>query len=90
MIISVCYGTMATLFLIGLTQLILQIFNRVKSVRLSIVYISLFGKMVFLAAYTLVVKEHLEDKIIYATIILFGIMFSTVNIILKLFKNEKF
>jgi hypothetical protein len=90
MILSICYGTMATLFLIGLTQLILQIFYKVKSARLSIVYISLFGKMVFLAAYTLAVKEHLEYKIIYATIILFGIMFSTVNIVLKLFKDEKF
>jgi len=84
---SIGYAILAAVFLIALTQLILQIFLKVESAKLSIVYISLFAKMVFLAAFTLAVKEYLEDKIVYATIILFGIIFSTCNVIIKLF-NE--
>ena len=73
MIISVCYSLLAVGFIIGLTRLLLLLFFKVEAAKLSIVYISLFSKMIFLSVFTLAVKNELDNKIIYATIVLFGI-----------------
>ena len=51
--------------------------------------ISLFSKLVFLSGFTLVVKDYLDNKIIYATSILFAIIYATINLILKLLRNGK-
>ena len=84
---TILYTAIACLFLIGLSNLLVKIFQRIESARTSLIYISLFSKLVFLSGYTLVVKDYLENKILYATTILFAIIYATINLILKLLKN---
>ena len=89
MIDTIIYTAIACLFLIGLSNLLVKIFERIEGARISLIYISLFSKLVFLSGFTLVVKDYLDNKIIYATSILFAIIYSTINLILKLLRNGK-
>jgi cytochrome c oxidase subunit IV len=86
---TIIYTAVACLFLIGLSNLLVKVFEKIEGARISLIYISLFSKLVFLSGFTLVVKNQLENKIVYATTILFAIMYSTVNLVLKLVKNGK-
>tara|TARA_B100001093_G_scaffold191886_1_gene184362 strand:- start:741 stop:1013 length:273 start_codon:yes stop_codon:yes gene_type:complete len=86
---TIIYTAIACLFLIGLSNLIVKIFEKIEGARISLIYVSLFSKLVFLSGFTLVVKDQLENKILYATTILFAIMYATVNLVLKLVKNGK-
>ena len=86
---TLIYTAIACLFLIGLSNLLVKIFEKVESARISLIYISLFSKLVFLSGFTLVVKDYLDNKIIYATSILFAIIYATINLILKLIRNGK-
>lgn len=86
---TIIYTAIACLFLIGLSNLLVKIFERIEKARTSLIYISLFSKLVFLSGFTLVVKDHLENKIVYVTSILFAIIYATINLILKLIKNGK-
>ena len=81
---TIIYTAIACLFLIGLSNLLVKVFEKIEGARISLIYISLFSKLVFLSGFTLVVKDQLENKIVYATTILFAIMYSTVNLVLKL------
>jgi hypothetical protein len=84
---SIFYALIAVIFLLVLTRLLLLVFSKIESSRDSVPHISLFGKMIFLAVYTLAVKDHLQNKIVYATIVLLGIIYSMIFIIIKLLKN---
>ena len=86
---TIIYTAIACLFLIGLSNLLVKIFEKIESARISLIYISLFSKLVFLSGFTLVVKDYLDNKIIYATSILFAIIYATINLILKLIRNGK-
>ena len=86
---TIIYTAIACLFLIGLSNLLVKIFERIEKARISLIYISLFSKLVFLSGFTLVVNYHLENKIVYATSILFAIIYATINLILKLIRNGK-
>ena len=87
---TIIYTAIACLFLIGLSNLLVKIFEKIEGARISLIYISLFSKLVFLSGFTLVVKDYLDNKIIYATSILFAIIYATINLILKLLRNGKF
>jgi hypothetical protein len=89
MINTIIYTAIACLFLIGLSNLLVKIFEKIEGARISLIYISLFSKLVFLSGFTLVVKDYLDNKIIYATSILFAIIYATINLILKLVRNGK-
>lgn len=86
---TLIYTAIACLFLIGLSNLLVKIFEKIEKARISLIYISLFSKLVFLSGFTLVVKDYLDNKIIYATSILFAIIYATINLILKLIRNGK-
>ena len=86
---TIIYTAIACLFLIGLSNLLVKIFEKIEGARISLIYISLFSKLVFLSGFTLVVKDYLDNKIIYATSILFAIIYATINLILKLLRNVK-
>ena len=86
---TLIYTAIACLFLIGLSNLLVKIFERIEKARISLIYISLFSKLVFLSGFTLVVKDYLDNKIVYATSILFAIIYATINLILKLIRNGK-
>ena len=86
---TILYTAIACLFLIGLSNLLVKIFEKIEGARISLIYISLFSKLVFLSGFTLVVKDYLDNKIIYATSILFAIIYATINLIVKLLRNGK-
>jgi hypothetical protein len=84
MIISLVYGLIGSTFLIILTNLLVKLFKKFNSMGYSVIYASLFLKLTFLSVFTLVIKNEIPNQIIFATAILAGIMYSMVNIILKL------
>jgi len=84
MIISLVYGLTGSTFLIILTNLLVKLFKKFNSIGYSVIYASLFLKLTFLSVFTLVIKNEIPNQIIFATAILAGIMYSMVNIILKL------
>ena len=84
MIISLIYGLIGSTFLIILTNLLVKLFKKFNSMGYSVIYASLFLKLTFLSVFTLVIKNEIPNQIIFATAILAGIMYSMVNIILKL------
>ena len=86
---TLIYTAIACLFLVGLSNLLVKIFEKIEGARIFLIYISLFSKLVFLSGFTLVVKDYLDNKIIYATSILFAIIYATINLILKLLRNGK-
>lgn len=84
MIISLAYGIVASVFLVLLTNLLVKLFKRFDNIGYSIVYASLFLKLVFLTGFVLATRNEISDQIVFAVTILLGIMYSTVNVILKL------
>jgi hypothetical protein len=84
MIISLAYGLAGSTFLVGLTNLLMKLFKKFNNIGYSIVYASLFLKLVFLSGFVLATRGEIPNQIIFAVAILGGIMYSTVNVILKL------
>jgi|TARA_R110002033_G_scaffold38486_1_gene77876 hypothetical protein len=84
MIISLAYGIVASVFLVLLTNLLVKLFKRFDNIGYSIVYASLFLKLVFLTGFVLATRNEISNQIVFAVTILLGIMYSTVNVILKL------
>ena len=86
MIASVVYGIIAAVIVLVITFLIVILTSRFAKAGYSIMYGSLFIKMVTLSAFTIAVKPYVSDAIIYATIILISIMLSNVYLIIKIKK----
>jgi len=84
MVISLAYGLTGSAFLIMLTNLSIKVFKKFNNIGYSIVYASLFLKLIFLSGFVLVTRGEIPNQIIFAVVILGGIMYSTVNVILKL------
>jgi len=84
MIISLAYGILASAFLILLTNLLVKLFKKFNDTGYSIVYASLFLKLIFLTVFILATRNEISNQIGFAVVILIGIMYSTVNVILKL------
>ena len=83
MAISLAYGLAGSLFLVVLTNLLIKLFKKFNNIGYSIIYASLFLKLIFLSGFVLVTKNEIPNQIIFAVAILGGIMYSTVNVILK-------
>ena len=83
MIVSLAYGLAGSIFLVVLTNLLIKLFKKFNNIGYSIVYASLFLKLIFLSGFVLVTKNEIPNQIIFAVVILGGIMYSTVNVILK-------
>ena len=84
MAISLAYGLAGSSFLVVLTNLLIKLFKKFNNIGYSIIYASLFLKLIFLSGFVLVTKNEIPNQIIFAVVILGGIMYSTVNVILKL------
>ena len=84
MVVSLAYGLTGSAFLIMLTNLSIKVFKKFNNVGYSIVYASLFLKLVFVSGFILAIKNEIPNQIMFAVAILGGIMYSTVNVILKL------
>jgi hypothetical protein len=83
MVVSLTYGLAGSIFLVVLTNLLIKLFKNFNNIGYSIVYASLFLKLIFLSGFVLVTKNEIPNQIMFAVVILGGIMYSTVNIILK-------
>ena len=83
MVISLAYGLTGSAFLIMLTNLSIKVFKKFNNIGYSIVYASLFLKLVFVSGFILATKHEIPNQIVFAVAILGGIMYSTVNVILK-------
>ena len=83
MVVSLAYGLTGSAFLIMLTNLSIKVFKKFNNIGYSIVYASLFLKLVFVSGFILATKNEIPNQIIFAVTILGGIMYSTVNVILK-------
>lgn len=84
MIISIMYGVTGSVFLVTLTNLLIKIFKKFSNIGYSIIYASLFLKLIFLSGFILATKNEIPNQIMFAVAILVGILYSTVNVILKL------
>ncbi len=84
MIISIMYGATGSIFLVTLTNLLIKIFKKFNNIGYSIIYASLFLKLIFLSGFILATKNEIPNQIMFAVAILVGILYSTVNVILKL------
>ena len=84
MVVSLAYGLTGSAFLIMLTNLSIKVFKKFNNIGYSIVYASLFLKLVFVSGFILATKNEIPNQIMFAVAILGGIMYSTVNVILKL------
>lgn len=84
MIISIMYGVTGSVFLVTLTNLLIKIFKKFSNIGYSIIYASLFLKLIFLTGFILATKNEIPNQIMFAVAILVGILYSTVNVILKL------
>jgi len=83
MVVSLAYGLAGSMFLVMLTNLLIKLFKKFNNIGYSIIYASLFLKLIFLSGFVLVTKNEIPNQIIFAVVILGGIMYSTVNVILK-------
>jgi len=83
MVISLAYGLTGSAFLVVLTNLLIKLFKKFNNIGYSIIYASLFLKLIFLSGFVLVTKNEIPNQIMFAVVILGGIMYSTVNVILK-------
>jgi hypothetical protein len=83
MVVSLAYGLAGSIFLVVLTNLLIKLFKKFNNIGYSIVYASLFLKLIFLSGFVLVTKNEIPNQIMFAVVILGGIMYSTVNVILK-------
>jgi len=84
MIASAVYGLVAAILVLVITFMVVMLTSRFEKAGYGIMYGSLFIKMVTLCGFTLAVKPHLSDAIIYAAIVLISIMFSNVYLIIKI------
>ena len=83
MVVSLAYGLIGSAFLVVLTNLLIKLFKKFNNIGYSIIYASLFLKLVFVSGFVLATKHAIPNQIIFAVAILGGIMYSTVNVILK-------
>ena len=81
--LSISYGVCCILFLILFSKIIGKLFNSFKTHAFALTYISLFIKIIVISVFTILIKGQLEHKIIYGMLLLIGIMYSTVELILK-------
>tara|TARA_B100000768_G_scaffold168219_1_gene172932 strand:+ start:1116 stop:1388 length:273 start_codon:yes stop_codon:yes gene_type:complete len=80
---STSYGVCCILFLILFSKIIGKLFNSFKNHGFALTYTSLFIKIIVISVFTILIKGQLEHKIIYGMLLLIGIMYSTVELILK-------
>ena len=81
--LSISYGVCCILFLILFSKIIGKLFNSFKNYGFALTYTSLFIKIIVISVFTILIKGQLEHKIIYGMLLLIGIMYSTVELILK-------
>lgn len=66
MVVSLAYGLAGSMFLVVLTNLLIKLFKKFNNIGYSIIYASLFLKLIFLSGFVLVTKNEIPNQIIFA------------------------
>lgn len=87
MIETLAYGLMASLFLIVTTISMLKLYKLFPNMGIGLVWGSLSVKMIFVMAYTMAVREYIQNHILYATFIFVAVLYSMIYTLLSLKKS---
>jgi len=88
MILSIGYGIFGFLFLILVNNSLLKLFRKFNHVGYSLAFASLGVKLLFLGVFTIIIKDEIDNKIMYSLIILMGIIYSKINFIVNLIDKK--
>tara|TARA_B100000927_G_C16415098_1_gene448933 strand:+ start:239 stop:514 length:276 start_codon:yes stop_codon:yes gene_type:complete len=86
---SLLLGLVVCAFLIISQNVVLKIYKRFPEHGIGLMYGSLGVKLMFVCGITLALRNEIENSILYAIIILVGVLYSNVKTILDLYVNNK-
>lgn len=84
MIESFVYGLLAMGIMLAINKFVVTMFLKLRHAGVGLMYGSMATKLLFLSVFTLIIKDNLQEPIVYCSIILIGIIYSNLNTILKL------
>jgi len=84
MIESFVYGLLAMGIMLAINKFVVTMFLKLRNAGVGLMYGSMATKLLFLSVFTLIIKDNLQEPIVYCSIILIGIIYSNLNTILKL------
>lgn len=87
MLSSLIYGFFAAAFLVFLNYMVLKVYKQFPKYGVGLVYGSLGVKLIFLSAFTLMIRDFINQPVMYAFLILAGVVFSNIQTLLTLNKN---
>lgn len=87
MLSSLFYGFFAAAFLVFLNYMVLKVYKQFPKYGVGLVWGSLGIKLIFLSAFTLMMREFINQPVMYAFLILAGVIFSNIQTLLTLNKN---
>ena len=82
---SLLLGLVVCVFLIITQNVVLKIYKRFPEHGIGLMYGSLGVKLIFVCGITLALRSEIENFILYAIIILMGVLYSNVRTILELY-----
>ena len=86
---SLLLGLVVCAFLIIAQNVVLKIYKRFPEHGIGLMYGSLGVKLMFVCGITLALRSEIENSILYAIVILMGVLYSNVKTILDLYVNNK-
>tara|TARA_B100000927_G_scaffold283486_1_gene271289 strand:+ start:6744 stop:7013 length:270 start_codon:yes stop_codon:yes gene_type:complete len=82
---SLLLGLVVCVFLIITQNVVLKIYKRFPEHGIGLMYGSLGVKLIFVCGITIALRSEIENSILYAIIILMGVLYSNVRTILELY-----
>jgi hypothetical protein len=87
MLSSLFYGFFGAAFLVFLNYMVLKVYKQFPKYGIGLVWGSLGIKLIFLSGFTLMMREFINQPVMYAFLILAGVIFSNIQTLLTLNKN---
>ena len=87
---SLLLGLVVCVFLIITQNVVLKIYKRFPEHGIGLMYGSLGVKLMFVCGITLALRSEIENSILYAIIILMGVLYSNVKTILELYVKTNY
>jgi len=87
---SLLLGLVVCGFLIITQNVVLRIYKRFPEHGIGLMYGSLGVKLMFVCGITLALRSEIENSILYAIIILMGVLYSNVKTILELYVKTNY
>ncbi len=90
MINTLTYSFLAFIVLLFITMSVVKLYKLFPKFGITLVWSSLFIKMLFVISYTVAVRGYIENHIIYATFILIAVIHSMAHTLVSLKKDKYF